>query len=105
MAKYFLIESRSQFDATEVNNNYQLALDLAQSGHETTLFLVENGVLGARMSASTGLANLSSVKLLADDFSLKERGILESELGYGVEITSIGAVIDAMTEGQKTIWL
>ncbi|MGK7874913.1 MAG: DsrE family protein [Xenococcaceae cyanobacterium] len=106
MAKYFLIESRSPFDSTEVSNNYQLASDLANAGKETTLFLVENGVLAARTSAtSSGLANLNKVKLLADDFSLRERGISESELGYGVQPSGIGAVIDAMAEGQKTIWL
>ena len=29
MSKYFLIESRSPFDATEVTNKYQIAQDLA----------------------------------------------------------------------------
>ena len=48
MAKYFLIESRSSFDSAQVSQNYQLASDLANAGNETTLFLVENGVLAAR---------------------------------------------------------
>ena len=51
MAKYFLIESRSPFDSAEVNNNYQLASDLASKGHEVSLFLVENGVFAAREMA------------------------------------------------------
>ena len=106
MAKYFLIESRSPFDAKEVNNNYQLASDLANAGNEVTLFLVENGVLASRKSSlSDGLADLKQVKLLADEFSLRERGIELSELEVGIEATGIGVIVDAMSEGQKTIWL
>ena len=106
MAKYFLIESRSPCDAKEVNNNYQLASDLAKAGNEVTLFLVENGVIASRKSSvSNGLADLNQVKLLADDFSLRERGIELSELEVGIEAIGIGAIVDAMSEGQKTIWL
>ncbi|MEQ8996730.1 MAG: DsrE family protein [Coleofasciculus sp. B1-GNL1-01] len=105
MAKYFLIESRSSFDSTQVSQNYQLASDLANAGNETTLFLVENGVLAARAAAANSLANLKAVNVLADDFSLRERGISETELGDGVQVASIAAVVDAMAEGQKTIWL
>ena len=88
-----------------MSQNYQLASDLANAGNETTLFLVENGVLAARAAAANGLANLSAVKVLADDFSLRERGISKTELSDGVQVTSISAVIDAMAQGQKTIWL
>ena len=106
MTKYFLIESRSPYDAKEVGNNYQLASDLAKAGNEVTLFLVENGVLATRKSsASNDLANLKQVKLLADDFSLRERAIEPSELEIAVEATGIGAIVDAMCEGQKMIWL
>ncbi|MEQ8753187.1 DsrH/TusB family sulfur metabolism protein [Coleofasciculus sp. G1-WW12-02] len=105
MAKYFLIESRSSFDSTQVSQNYQLASDLANAGNETTLFLVENGVLAARASVANGLANLNTVNVLADDFSLRERGISQTELSDGVQVASIAAVVDAMAQGQKTIWL
>ncbi|MEQ8466100.1 DsrH/TusB family sulfur metabolism protein [Coleofasciculus sp. E1-EBD-02] len=105
MAKYFLIESRSSFDSTQVTQNYQLASDLANAGNETTLFLVENGVLAARATAANGVATLNTVNILADDFSLRERGISETELDNGVKVASIAAVVDAMAEGQKTIWL
>ena len=106
MAKNFLIESRSPFDAKEVNHNYQLASDLANAGNEVTLFLVENGVLASRKSSlSDGLADLKQVKLLADEFSLRERGIELSELEVGIEATGIGVIVDAMSEGQKMIWL
>lgn len=106
MAKYFLIESRSPFDSIAVNNNYLLASDLANGGNDTTLFLVENGVFAARASAKiNALENLNNVNVLADDFSLRERGISTSELKSNIKISSIKAVVDAMAEGQKTIWL
>ena len=80
--------------------------DLASAGNDTTLFLVENGVLAARASAKINdLETLKKVNLLADDFSLRERGISQSELKSNIKIASIKAVVDAMAEGQKTIWL
>ncbi|MDJ0510191.1 MAG: DsrE family protein [Crocosphaera sp.] len=106
MAKYFLIESQSPFDYPEVNNNYNLASDLAAAGNDVTLFLVENGVLAARSAvASQGLTNLGSVKLLADEFSLDERGIDRTELGATIEVSTVTSIVDAMSEGQKMMWL
>lgn len=106
MTRYFLIESRNPWDSQQVDRNYQIAADLAKAGNEVTLFMVENAVLATRSSAkSNGLANLKRVKLLADDFSLKERGIIPSEIRPGVEVTSINAVVDAMANKEKMIWL
>jgi sulfur relay (sulfurtransferase) complex TusBCD TusD component (DsrE family) len=106
MGKYFLIESQSPFESTEVNYNYELASDLAILGHEVTLFLVENGVLAARSTdTSIGLTKLSQVNLLADEFSLQERGIDSSEIGSNIKLSSLESVVDAMGEGQKMMWL
>ncbi len=106
MGQYFLIESKSPFESTEVTHDYQLASDLAKSGHEVTLFLVENGVLATRSGIiPSELANLSQVKVLADGFSLEERGIEPSEMGSGIEVAAITSVADAMGQGQKTLWL
>jgi sulfur relay (sulfurtransferase) complex TusBCD TusD component (DsrE family) len=106
MSQYFLIESKSPFESTEVIHDYQLASDLAKSGHEVTLFLVENGVLATRSTIiPPELANLNLVKVLADRFSLEERGIEYSEVNSGIEVSSISLVADAMGQGQKTLWL
>ncbi|MEA5512085.1 DsrE family protein [Crocosphaera sp. UHCC 0190] len=106
MAKYFLIESQSPFESTEVNNNYQLAADLAASGNEVTLLLIENGVLAARsFVAAQGLTNLNKVTLLADKFSLDERGIDSSELASNIEVSSVTSIVNAMSQGQKMMWL
>jgi hypothetical protein len=107
MAKYMLIESRDPFDSNDVAFSYELASGLAKAGHEVTLLLVQNGVFPARRGAKAdGLAAVmkAGVKVLADDFSLGERGIGRARLTPGVEPTPIDVVIDHMAEGHKTLW-
>jgi len=107
MSKYMLIESRDPFDSNDVGFSYELASGLAKAGHEVTLLLVQNGVLPARRGAQAdGLAAVmkAGVKVLADDFSLGERGIAPSRLVAGVEPAPIEVVIDHMAAGHKTLW-
>ncbi len=79
MSKYLIIESRSPFDVVEPRNDCQMVADLANSGHDVTLFMVENGVVPVRShSESTGLADLRNVRLRADSFSLND-----SKFGIG----------------------
>ena len=87
MATYLLIESRDPFDSNDVSNFYELATGLSQEGNQVTLFLVQNGVLPARRSVhSAALTTLaqSGVQVLADDFSLRERGIDQARLAEGI---------------------
>jgi hypothetical protein len=105
MAEYLLIESRDPFEANDVGYYYELARGLSEAGNPVTLFLIQNGVLAARPSAQapTLRALISSgIKVLADDFSLQERGI--SKLLEGVQIASIETVVDHLEAGHKTLW-
>lgn len=107
MAKYLLIESRDPFDSKDTSFNRDLAATLAQAGNEVTLFLVQNGVLPARPSTkSASLTELAKagVQVLADDFSLRERGIAADRLAEGVKAAPLDVVIDNMVEGHKVIW-
>jgi predicted peroxiredoxin len=107
MSKYMLIESRDPFDSNDVAFTYELASSLARAGHDVALVLVQNGVLPARRGAHVeGLTNAieAGVRLLADEFSLRERGIPNERLGAGVDPTPIDVVIDHMAEGHKTLW-
>lgn len=107
MAKYLLIESRDPFEANDVANVYDLAEGLAKEGNEVTLFLVQNGVLPARPGArSSALASVAGTKVqvLADDFSLRERGIAADALVSGVSAAPIDVVIDQLAEGRKALW-
>jgi sulfur relay (sulfurtransferase) complex TusBCD TusD component (DsrE family) len=107
MANYLLIESRDPFSATDVLEDYTLASDLKQRGNDVTLFLVQNGVLPARTCAhSERLSQLAKdeVTVLADRFSLSERGISRDKLVEGVASAELDVVVDALAAGHKTIW-
>ncbi len=107
MAKYLLIESRDPFDNNVVERQYELAINLVKEGNEVTLFLVQNGVLPARPGTRSALLTSTArlgVEVLADDFSLRERGIADNRLVEGVKAAPLTIVIDQLAEGRKTIW-
>ena len=107
MASYLLIESRDPFDSNDVASVYELATGLIREGNEVTVFLVQNGVLPARRSAKsqplTGLAQIGA-EVLADDFSLRERGIKPERLAEGIGASALDTVIDHLANGSKVIW-
>ena len=107
MARYLLIESRCSFGASEADFCRDLARRLATADNRVTLFLVQNGVLPARAgSHGPGFADLArvGVEILADDLSLRERGISSSRLQPGVTPSALDVVIDRLAEGAKAIW-
>ncbi len=107
MGKYLLIESSDPFGAGDVEYYYGLAKDLAAAGNAVTLFLVQNGVLAARAGArSAALAEVAGggVSVLADDFSLRERGIAAHGLIEGVAPAPLDTVIDHLADGAKVVW-
>jgi sulfur relay (sulfurtransferase) complex TusBCD TusD component (DsrE family) len=108
MTKYLLIESRDPFESNDVTQYYDLAANLAKEGNAVTLFLVQNGVLPARKSPKSEplcskLAQ-AGVEVLADEFSLRERGITASQLAPGVKASPLDIVIDQLEDGRKAIW-
>ena len=106
MSKYLLIESRDPFEVSDVAYFYDLAGALAKDT-EVTLFLVQNGVLPARQSAKSGrLTKLAKagVQVLADEFSLRERGIPANRLADGVQPAALDVVINQLAEGRKALW-
>src|SRR5215831_10589008 len=105
MNNYLLIESRDPFESSDVGYYYQLSKGLVDDGNEVTLFLVQNGVLAARPSAHSAVLTAlcqSGVKVLANDFSLRERGI--SKLAEGVVPAPIDVIVDHLAAGHKTLW-
>jgi sulfur relay (sulfurtransferase) complex TusBCD TusD component (DsrE family) len=102
MAKYVLVESRDPLTSGDVERYYELAAGLQNAGNEVTLFLLENGVLPARKSpASARLSELArtGVKILADDVSLRERGITDCLLAEGVAKAELEAVVNGLEQG------
>jgi hypothetical protein len=107
MSSYLLIESRDPFESNDVRYFFDLAASLARAENRVTLFLVQNGVLAARAGEHTfWFAELAKagVEILADDFSLRERGIAGPRLTSAVQPAEITAVIDRLGEGRKTLW-
>jgi hypothetical protein len=108
MSQYLVIESRNPWEGADVPYAYGLVRDLAAKGHDVTLYLVQNGVMPARKGAKdtglTGLTSLAKVKVLADDFSLRERGINVEQLAPSVTASSIDIVVDLLAAGAKAIW-
>ena len=105
MAEYLLIESRDPFESRDVGYYYELAKGLVEAGNQVTLFLAQNGVLSARPSAHSaalGALAKSGVTVLADEFSVKERGI--AKLAEGVAAAPIEVVLDHLAAGHKTLW-
>ena len=107
MPRYLLIESRDPFDSNDTGFCRDLATQLAAAKNEVTVFLVQNGVLPARSGVrSDDLTKLAGagIRVLADSFSLKERGIDENGLTAGVTAAPLDVVLDALAEGAKVIW-
>ena len=105
MTGYLLIESRDPFESNEVGYYCELACGLMEAGNEVTLFLVQNAVLATRPSAQAlKLKELvsSGVRILADEFALKERGI--NKLLDGIEIATVESIVDHLEAGHKTLW-
>jgi hypothetical protein len=107
MASYLLIQSRSPWEAGDGARHVAwLARDLDAAGHDVTLWLVQNGVLAARAAAEdrAGLASLGRVRVLADDFALRERGIQVEAMRQGIEPCSIDQVVAMLASGFKALW-
>lgn len=108
MAHYVFIESRDPFDSRDVQFVADTATDLKSGGNDVTVYLVQNGVLGARKGAqgsSVPKLAAAGVRLLADDFSLRERGIASPECVAGIKESNIDALVDMLVAGNtKAIW-
>jgi predicted peroxiredoxin len=108
MSRYVIIESRNPFDSRECRFITETARALKERGNEVVVFLVQNGVLAVRKKAAGNHLRLLSeagVALLADTFSLSERGIQTSELIPAIQQAGVDALVDlVVTENTKAIW-
>ena len=106
MARYVFIESRDPFESRDTQFVEETAIAVKERGHEVTVFLVQNGVLAARESVHRlGRLAKAGVTLLADDLSLRERGITTEELAPSVHESGIDALVEALVqENTKALW-
>jgi sulfur relay protein TusB/DsrH len=107
MAKYLFIESRDPFESADSQHFSELLAGIAARQNEATVFFVQNGVLplrrGARYNDRISELIGRKVRLVADRFSLRERGI--SQVVDGVEVADIDRLVDLLLEpGVKAVW-
>ncbi len=105
MAEFTFISSRDPVGGD--SSVHQLAADLAEAGHDVALFLVENGAFLARRKACADLRGHlagAGVRLLADDFALSERGIVDGALADEVDATALEVLVDHLAQGRKVTW-
>ena len=108
MTNYLFIEARDPFASRDTEFLEQTATALKLGGHPVTVFLVQNGVLAARKNGRDSyLSRLAAagVMVLADDFSLSERGIKTGDLQPGIQPSGIETLVDALIEqNTRAIW-
>lgn len=108
MTNYLFIATRDPFESRDVEFLERTATALKQQGHKVIVFLVQNGVLAVRKNARHSyLSRLAAVgiELLADNFSVRERGIEPAELHPSIQLAGIEALVDALIqENTKAIW-
>jgi sulfur transfer complex TusBCD TusB component (DsrH family) len=107
MAKYLFIESQDPYESADAPRLLDLARDVRAAGHDASLWLVQNGVLAARAGAlhADRLRALATrdVRVFADRFSLRERGILQTVEGVGaVDVEEV--VPHLLAFGVKAMW-
>lgn len=108
MSKYLLIESRDAYESTAVCDHVEWACALRREAHEVAFYLVQNGVLASRSGASNAElqeALAAGIEVLADDYSLRERGIGDAEVARGVRPAAIEVVIERLAAGWKVMFL
>jgi sulfur transfer complex TusBCD TusB component (DsrH family) len=108
VSNYVFIESRDPFDSPDTSVLADIAASLKRRGNEVTVFLVQNGVLATRKQArKSQLPALleSGITVLADDFSLRERGIQSDECPANVKTANIDQLVDLLLgEDTKALW-
>lgn len=105
---YLFIESRDPFESADTGFVADTAEALRARGRAVTVFMVQNAVLASRAGArgsQVGRFTRAGVTVLADDFSLRERGIEAGEIAGGVRPATIDTLVDlVMRPGTKTMW-
>lgn len=108
MSNYIFIETRDPFSSTDTDFLVDTATGLRRDGHNVTFFFVQNGVLAVRKTARNPYVSLlvrADITVLADGFSLTERGILPGELSDRVEDSDIEALVDLLiNDDTKALW-
>ncbi|ROU01681.1 multidrug transporter [Marinobacter sp. R17] len=107
MSDYLFIQSQDPYTEARAEQQFELAAQLHDAGHNVRILLIQNGVTPARKGARlTHFDSLLAwgITVLADGFSLKQREIGPDDLKYPVWISDIDVAVESLLEGHKVIW-
>lgn len=108
MAHYLLIESKNPLDGGKYA--FDLGKQLRELNHNVTIYLVQDAVFAARKRFEAGEklvaeATAQNLTLLADEISLRQRGIIKERLSEAVRISNMDELVDLLMEkSDKAIW-
>lgn len=108
MSQYLLIESKGPLDGGEYS--FDLARQLGEEGHSVSIYLVQDGVLAARRRFEAGGKLVAGVRtkkvtVLADEVSLRQRGITGERLADAVRVSTVDELVDLLMEkSDKAVW-
>jgi len=108
MAQYLLVESKSPLDGGQYA--FELGTQLRDLKHDVTIYLVQDAVFAARKRFEAGEklvadAKAQNVALLADEISLRQRGITKDRLSGAVRVSNMDELVDLLMEkSDKAIW-
>lgn len=108
MAQYLLVESKSPLDGGQYA--FELGEQLRELQHNVTIYLIQDGVFTARKRFEAGEklvaeAKAKNLTLLADDISLRQRGVTKERLSEAVRVSTMDDLVDLLMEkSDKAIW-
>ncbi len=108
MSRYLLIETKSPLEGGEYA--FELGTQLREARHEVTIYLLQDAVFAARRKFQRGEALLAEARrrdltVLADEVSLRQRGVVGERLAGEVRPSTMPELVDLLMErADKAIW-
>jgi predicted peroxiredoxin len=108
MARYVIVETRNPLEGGDYA--FELGKQLRELRHDVTIYLLQDAVFTARKTFTAGAdlvaqAERDGVRLLADQISLRQRGVAGDRIAKGVSLGDMPELVDLLMErSDKTIW-
>src|SRR5690349_12232878 len=108
MSRYLLIETKPPLEGGDYA--FDLGKQLRAERHDVTIYLLQDAVFAARRKFERGErlvteARQHDVTLLADEISLRQRGVTAERLSREVRPSNMGELVDLLMErSDKAVW-
>lgn len=108
MSRYLLIETKAPLEGGQYA--FELGKQLHADRHDVTIYLLQDAVFAARRKFERGErlvaeARQHDLALLADEISLRQRGVTGGRLSSDVRPSNMGELVDLLMErSDKAVW-